>query len=211
MVVGAGRSVTRRTPSACAALCAAAALSSRTARARALPRSRTSPRLGSSSARAASTSRRCSTVRQAVSWQTIVARHSVVRPAARCAMVCGSSPPPRARASPRCREPRLGDSCRASASCAPTPRPSCSFAAPRERCNSICQSAKATDTRACAAATAPFTASRPVTRSIRCASDRSTCSDGSRSTNEATSAGVSAGRARAAAADTYPCSNIRPL
>ena len=98
------------------------------------------------------------------SRQTVVAVHSEMRPWDRAARVFGRSAT-RVRASPRCREPRAGDSLRASAISAATPRPrsfggmsSCASAAHRS-------SNRAAASRAWAAAQAALSSSRTRIRS----------------------------------------------
>ena len=166
-----------------------AALSSRHARARALASTSRSPSVGSSSASSRSTVSRSSTDRQAVSRQAMDARHSLTRPALRCAKVRGISPTS-ACASPKWRDPRWGDSRRARATWAPRPRLRSRAGTPAASRLLRWESAKATLTRACAPAAAALIDSRRPSWSIRSASGTPTSRDGNRSRRATSSAVV---------------------
>ena len=171
MVSGAGRRLTLRSDSALARRRAMASASSSQAIARARCATWASPMTGRSSASRSSTSRRCSTSRTAVSRHTIVARHSLTRPAVRWAMVWGISVAS-ARASPRCRDPRAGESRLDRATCAATPRPRSRAGMPAAACTAHWEASNATVTRTCAAAAAPLIDSSSPIWSTRSASSR---------------------------------------
>ena len=192
MVSGAGRRLTLRSDSALARRRVMASASSSQAIARARCAIWASPRTGRSSASRSSTSRRCSTSSTAVSRHMIVAPHSLIRPAARWAMVRGISLAS-ARASPRCRDPRAGESRLASATCAATPRPRSRAGMPCAACAARWEASNATVTRACAAAAAPLIdSSSPIWSTRSASSSDSPPTAPSRSRKTARSSVVSA-------------------
>ncbi len=125
-----------------------------------------------------SSSTRCrsSRSRQAVSRTRRVARHSLSTPDARAARVWGISCT-RALPNPRWRLPRCGESLRAKATCAPTPRPSCPEGTPARDCARRWDASNTAAARACTAAAADFNSSNTRIKSTRFgsaqASDRS--------------------------------------
>ena len=158
MVSGAGRIDTRRSPSARRRCRTASAGSHACANAFASAARAWSPATVSRGAISSSTRTRPSTGNHPVSRATRVARHSEIAPARRAAIVCGISSTS-ARAKPRCRDPRAGESRRANAISAATPRPRCAAGTPRAASASRRESCNATASRACAAAHTAFSSS----------------------------------------------------
>ena len=171
---GAGRRVTRRSPSARRRRATSAAASSRAACAKHADASSRSPIASSavaSRATTSSTASRSASERHAVSRATMVAFHSVMRPARQADHVCGSS---RATtfASPRCCRPRCGDSRRASATCCATPAPCRDGRTPASACTARCESSSSRARCACAAVTTQPSRSRACSASTRSPSSR---------------------------------------
>ena len=165
---GAGRVVTRRSETALRYRATTAAASSSTARAFAFatrPRSPTPSRMFGSEHNRRSTTARSAADRHAVSRTSSVARHSFNRPDRNNSNVCGISCTT-ARANPRCRPPRLGDSLRANAICDPIPRSHSARGNRRALRSSRMQAATSSVTTACTAHPTDFNDSTASSHSI---------------------------------------------
>ena len=112
---------------------------------------------------------RSSRVRHAVSRTSSVARHSLSAPERSASRVCGISPTsalPRPSSFP----PAWGDSCRASATSAPTPRPRSLAGTPRAASWARREASSSAASTACAAHAAALRSSSAPSRSTRSAS-----------------------------------------
>ncbi len=118
-----------------------------------------------------SSSTRCrsSRSRQAVSRTSRVARHSLSTPDASAARVWGISWTS-ALPSPRCRLPRCGESLRARAICAPTPRPRWAAGTPARDWTRRWDASSTAAAQACTAAADDFSSSSTRNKSTSCES-----------------------------------------